>query len=132
MLQNKTRTRKVGYQGHFVDDAEVLQQNRGAAEQEQEQERLVTRGVFLMVLRSYNGTLMQQKKTTHQQERLVTRGVLLTLLRYNRTRMQQTTTITKSVGYQGRFAHGADVLHQNLGAAEQNSNKKGWLPGPSC
>ena len=65
VLQNKTRTRKVGYQGHFVDDAEVLQQNLGAAEQEQEQERLVTRGVLLMVLRYYNGTLMQQKKTTH-------------------------------------------------------------------
>lgn len=92
MQQNTTITRSVGYQGHFVDGAEVLQKALGAAEEnniltrsvgyqdnfvdgtdvvhqnlgaaEQEQERLVTRGVLSMVLRYYNGTLMQQNKTT--------------------------------------------------------------------
>ena len=42
MLQNKTRARKVGYQGRFVDDAEVLQQNLGAAE---ENNNILTRKV---------------------------------------------------------------------------------------
>ena len=76
--------------------------------------------------------------------------------------MQQNKTITRSVGYQGHFVDGTEVLQKALGAAEENNNiltrkvgyqghfvdsvevqqnsdaaeknnnKKCWLPGAFC
>ena len=46
----------------------------------------------------------------------------MVLMYYNRTLVQQNKTITRSVGYQGHFVDGTEVLQKALGAAEENNN----------
>ena len=64
---NNMLTRKVGYQRRFADDAEVgTTTEPWCCRTKQEQERLVTRGILLTMLRYCNRTWVLQNKNKNK------------------------------------------------------------------
>ena len=122
--QNKTITRSVGYQGCFVDGADVLQQNTGTAEQNNNKKGWLP-GLFCWwCWCTTKERWLQQNKTItwsvgYQGHFVDGAEVLQKALG---AAEENNNILTRSVGYQEHFVDGADVVHQNLGAAEENNN----------